>query len=49
MGWTLLDLGRGALMSWDRLFGTYQPETVPVVYGVTKGRARARAPAARRG
>ncbi|HWB64307.1 MAG TPA: sterol desaturase family protein, partial [Chitinophagales bacterium] len=25
----------GILMLWDRLFGTYQPETVPIKYGVT--------------
>ncbi|MEM7705852.1 MAG: sterol desaturase family protein [Pseudomonadota bacterium] len=27
----------GALIIWDRLFGTYQPETEPVRYGVTTG------------
>jgi sterol desaturase/sphingolipid hydroxylase (fatty acid hydroxylase superfamily) len=27
----------GVLMIWDRLFGTYQPETEPVKYGVTSG------------
>lgn len=27
----------GIFMIWDRLFGTYQPETEPVVYGVTTG------------
>ena len=26
----------GVLMFWDRLFGTYQPETEPVVYGLTE-------------
>ncbi len=25
----------GVLMAWDRIFGTYAPETGPVVYGVT--------------
>ncbi|ABC31045.1 Sterol desaturase [Hahella chejuensis KCTC 2396] len=25
----------GVLMLWDRLFGTYQPETAPVSYGLT--------------
>ena len=27
----------GALIVWDRLFGTYQPEVEPVRYGVTTG------------
>lgn len=27
----------GALIIWDRLFGTYEPETEPVRYGVTTG------------
>lgn len=27
----------GALIIWDRLFGTYQPEVEPVCYGVTTG------------
>ena len=27
----------GLLMIWDRIFGTYQPETEPVKYGVTTG------------
>jgi sterol desaturase/sphingolipid hydroxylase (fatty acid hydroxylase superfamily) len=27
----------GVLMIWDRLFGTYQPETEPVRYGITTG------------
>lgn len=27
----------GVLMIWDRLFGTYVPETVPVQYGITTG------------
>ena len=27
----------GILMIWDRMFGTYQPETEKVVYGVTTG------------
>ncbi|MDX2247935.1 MAG: sterol desaturase family protein [Bacteroidia bacterium] len=27
----------GVLLIWDRLFGTYQPETEKVVYGVTTG------------
>jgi sterol desaturase/sphingolipid hydroxylase (fatty acid hydroxylase superfamily) len=27
----------GMLMIWDRLLGTYQPETEPVIYGVTTG------------
>jgi sterol desaturase/sphingolipid hydroxylase (fatty acid hydroxylase superfamily) len=26
----------GILIIWDRLFGTFQPETVPVRYGLTK-------------
>jgi sterol desaturase/sphingolipid hydroxylase (fatty acid hydroxylase superfamily) len=26
----------GTLIIWDRLFGTYAPETEPVVYGITK-------------
>jgi sterol desaturase/sphingolipid hydroxylase (fatty acid hydroxylase superfamily) len=27
----------GVLMVWDRIFGTYQPETEPVKYGTTAG------------
>jgi sterol desaturase/sphingolipid hydroxylase (fatty acid hydroxylase superfamily) len=27
----------GILMIWDRIFGTYQPETEPVKYGITSG------------
>ncbi len=27
----------GILMIWDRLFGTYEPESEPVTYGVTTG------------
>ncbi len=27
----------GVLMIWDRMFGTYQPETEPVKYGITTG------------
>lgn len=27
----------GVLLIWDRLFGTYQPETEPVRYGITTG------------
>jgi len=27
----------GVLMIWDRIFGTYQPETEPVEYGITTG------------
>ncbi|MDB5281990.1 MAG: sterol desaturase family protein [Bacteroidota bacterium] len=27
----------GVFMIWDRLFGTYQPETEPVKYGITTG------------
>lgn len=27
----------GVFMIWDRLFGTYQPETEPVNYGITTG------------
>ena len=26
----------GTLIIWDRLFGTYEPERAPVVYGITK-------------
>ena len=26
----------GILIVWDRLFGTFEPETEPVVYGLTK-------------
>ncbi|MEM7356306.1 MAG: sterol desaturase family protein [Acidobacteriota bacterium] len=33
-----VDKNYGAvLVIWDRLFGTYEPETEPVVYGVTTG------------
>lgn len=27
----------GVFIIWDRLFGTYEPETEPVIYGVTNG------------
>jgi len=27
----------GVFIVWDRLFGTYEPETEPVIYGVTNG------------
>ena len=28
----------GVLMIWDRMFGSYTPETTPVLYGITTGR-----------
>jgi sterol desaturase/sphingolipid hydroxylase (fatty acid hydroxylase superfamily) len=27
----------GVLMIWDRMFGSYTPETTPVLYGITTG------------
>lgn len=38
-----MNLG-GALIIWDRLFGTYEAQTAPMVYGVEPMPARPRNP-----